>query len=185
MKRIWFLLSALTCAGCASSGGGTTTGPAATEVKRGVEGTRAVVQHGGLVTQTFPSATEAQVWAAVQATYEELRLKITDRGPGQQVASQGQRLVRLADRRASYWVDCGRDLSGPVADAAQVLLNVVSGVGTEGGSVTLGTRVDAEARNRGGLEGVRECTSTGALEKLIAERTAERLGGGGGGVPPS
>lgn len=182
MKRTRLLLSVLACAGCASSGGGTAALPSSPEVRRGVEGTRAVVQHGGLVTQAFPSATEAQVWAAVQATYDELRLKVTARGPGQQVASQGQRLVRLAEHRASYWVDCGRDFSGPVADAAQVLLNVVSGVGTEGGAVVLGTRVDAEARNRGGVEGVRECTSTGALEKLIAERTAERLGGRSGGA---
>jgi hypothetical protein len=150
-------------------------------MRRGVEGTQAVVQHGTAVTHTFASATPTQVWSALQATWDELELKITGRGPGRQVASQGQRLVRLNGRRASYWVDCGRDLSGPVADDARVLLNVASAVGTADGATALSTQVDAEARNRGGLEGVRECRSTGALEKLIAEKISERLSGG---TPP-
>ncbi len=163
---------------CASPGGD--GGPAAAappELRRGIAGTGAVVQHGVAVADTFPSASTGEVFNALTTAYEELGLTITARVPGGQVASQGHRLVRLDGRRASWWVDCGLDLSGPVADDARVLINVVSVVGAAGGGTILDTRVDAEAHVRGAAEGVRECASTGKLEALLAERVAGRLEG--------
>ncbi len=135
------------------------------------------MQHGRLVTDTFPSVGAQRLFGALAATYEELGLAITERVPGSQVASQGQRLVRLDGRRASWWVDCGQDLSGPIADDARVVLNVVSAVSAAGDGATLETRIDAEAHARGNMEGVRECTTTGKLEALLAEKVSGRLGG--------
>lgn len=163
--------------GCAAPGAsGAAASPPTPEMRRGVAGTGAVVQHGVAVTDTFPSTSRMELFRAVTGAYQELGLGITARIPGSQVASQGHRLVRLDGRRASWWVDCGRDLSGPVADDARVLLNVVSVVAASGGSATLTTRVDAEAHARGAAEGVRECSTTGRLEALLAEKAAGRPG---------
>jgi len=147
-------------------------------MRRGVEGTQAVVQHGNPVSDSFPSTSTAALLAAVSDAYAALGLDVTARVGGSQIASQGHRLVRLAQKRASWWVDCGSDLSGPIADAARVLLNVVSTVRPAGEGAVLDTRVDAEARTRGNVEGVRECTSTGRLEALLAEEVRTRRGGG-------
>jgi len=166
------LAGALLAVGCASGG----TPAPAPELRRGVEGTQAVVQHGNPVAEPFPSTSTRMLLAAVSDAYAALGLDVTARVAGSQIASQGHRLVRLAERRASWWVDCGTDFSGPVADASRVLLNVVSSVRPAGTGALLDTRVDAEARTRGGVEGVRECTSTGRLEALLAEEVRKRVG---------
>ncbi|MCG6955729.1 MAG: hypothetical protein LJF04_07035 [Gemmatimonadetes bacterium] len=44
-----------------------------------------------------------------------------------------------------------------------------------GGGTDVGTKLNAEARYRGSLEGVRDCTSTGKLETFIVQRLQEHL----------
>lgn len=164
---------------CAASGGGQGAPPA--DIRRGVEGTERVVLHEQPGSVPV-AATLAATFEAVGAVFEDLGLEPNIRLPREgRIAAEGRRLVRLAERRASYWVDCGADLSGTVADNAQVLLTLDAAVTSPGGSVSvLLVRVDAEARARGGMEGVRECRSTGRLEALVAERVRARVGGGGG-----
>ena len=185
MKRSWpaaalILSNLLSTPACASPGGTGGASPSAVEpieVRRGVEGsTETVIQRGralgGIVEAPLPA-----VFAALQVTYEELGLTVTIRVPAEgRIGSEGRRLVRLSGRRASHWVDCGSDLSGPVADQAHVLVTVLSALhAAEGGRTLVATRVDAEARTRGGIEGVRDCTSTGRLEALIHQSLLERL----------
>lgn len=179
MRRRAALGAAALVTACASGGGGNPPPPR--EILRGVEGTERVIEHGRVESAPV-TAPPAAVFEAVAAVLDELDLEITTRVPREgRLASEGNRLVRLAGRRASHWVDCGSTLNGPVADAAQVLLSLDVVVTSPGGSVSvLAVRVDAEARARGGLEGVRECTSTGRLEALLTEQVRQRLGDGGG-----
>ena len=161
--------------GCASGSAGAGAPPL--EVVRGVEGTERIVQTGQVETGRFP-APPAAVFSAVEAVLEELELSVTTRSPAEGLlASEGQRLVRLAGRRASNWVDCGSTITGRVADEAQVLLSVTAVVAPAEGGTDMALRVDAEALNRGTVEGVRECTSTGRLESLLTERVRTRLSG--------
>lgn len=171
----WARVAALLAlAGCAPGAGAPAS--AAPEVVRGVEGTERVVQRGREVSAPVTAPTAA-VFAAVEAVYEELDLKVTDRVPRDgRVTAEDRRLVRLAGRRASDYVDCGSTFSGPVADNAQVLLIVTSVVAPGTGGSVLMMRVDAQAQPRGGVEGVRECTSTGRLEALVLERVRDRAG---------
>ncbi|MEZ4425201.1 MAG: hypothetical protein R3E98_17520 [Gemmatimonadota bacterium] len=162
------------CAGAASA-----PPPGAPEIRRGVEGTERVVQRGQALTAVYP-VPRATAWTAMQTLLTELEIQPTTVSPGDgRLFADGFRIVRLADRRASVWVDCGTDLNGPVADAAQVLGTlrlVASPEGAEGTRISI--QFDAEARARGGMEGVRSCTSTGRLEERIFQTLSERLGAG-------
>jgi len=144
-----------------------------------VEGTRRIAPQGQPIGAGV-AAPPADAFAVLDSVYAEIGLDVTTRNPREgMVASAGHRLVRLNDRRASYWVDCGTSISGPVADESQVLVNVTSVVTpVAGGGALLTTRVDAEARARGTMEGFRDCTSTGRLEALLLEQVRGRLGGG-------
>ena len=165
------LATVVSLSGCAA--GSVTPAP---EIVRGVEGTERVVQRGQEVAFAVEAPVTA-VFAAVEAVYEELELKVVDRVPREGlVAGEDRRLVRLAGRRASDYVDCGSTFSGPVADNAQVQLVATSVVTPSGGGSALVVRVDAQAQPRGGVEGVRECTSTGRLEALLLERVRARTG---------
>jgi len=172
---------------CASSGATGAPTPIATrgedtatpvQLRRGVEGTQTVVQKGAPLGGIVDGSVQ-RAWAALQAAYDDVGLTVTTRVPANgMLASVEQRLVRLNGRRASFYVDCGSDLSGPVADDAQVLLTVTSAVqaGADGTTI-VGTRVDAEARPRGRVEGVRDCTSTKRLETLILQKVREGVKG--------
>jgi len=169
----------LVLGGCASPGPSATTpvaAPGPVELRRGIDGTQTVIQHGAVVTATVDARLQP-AWTALQAAYEDLGIKVTVRDPmARQLGSEGLRLVRLAGRRASYYVDCGSDLSGPIADNARVLVTVLTALQTRsGGTTDVGTRVTAEARYRGSLEGVRDCTSTGKLEALIVQHLEGHL----------
>jgi len=142
-----------------------------------VAGIERVVQQGPEATSPV-QAPVPEVFAALGTVYEELELNITGRVPREgRITAERRRLTRLAGRRASDYVDCGSTFSGPVADNAEVLLVVTSRVVSGGGGSMLATRVDAEARPRGTMEGVRECSSTGRLEALILEHVNARLAG--------
>lgn len=178
---VWLPACAVLTAACAGSAGTTTASGAAAppeEVLRGVEGSRRVFQHGEAVTADLRVAPAA-VYAVLDSAYADAGLEVTTRVPRElRIASEGRRLMRLAGRRASAYVDCGSTISGPVADEAQVLITVTSAVspGPGGGSV-LTTRVDAEARARGTMEGYRDCASTGGIEELLLEQVRGRIGG--------
>lgn len=163
--------------GCAGAASGPPAG--APEIRRGVEGTERVVQRGQALTAVYP-VPRATAWTALQALLTELEIQPTTVSPGDgRLFADGFRVVRLADRRASVWVDCGSDLNGPVADAAQVMANLRLVASSEGaGSTRVSIQFDAEARARGGMEGVRSCTSTGRLEERVFQTLSERLGAG-------
>jgi hypothetical protein len=175
---LWAALALLQGCAPSGSGGGPAPPPAQpVELRRGIGGTQTVVQRGlslgGEVAAPLP-----RTWAALEAAYHDLGIDVTVRVPDEgRLGSVGLRLVRLDGHRASYYVDCGTDLSGPVADDARVLVTVTSGVQAQESGSLVATRLDAEARRRNADEGVRDCTSTGKLEALILEHVRTHLKG--------
>jgi hypothetical protein len=172
------LVGLMALGGCASSGASAPPSPEAqpVELRRGIEGTQTVIQQGAVVTATVDAPMQP-AWTALQAAYGDLGMKVTVRDAmAHQLGSEGLRLVRLADHRASWYVDCGSDLSGPIADNARVLVTVLTALQAHpGGGIDVGTKLNAEARYRGALEGVRDCASTGKLEAAIVQRLQEHL----------
>lgn len=177
LRRSACLYTALLLTACAS---GSTSAPstAPPELRRGVEGTERVVQRGNDVT-SIVAAQRTEVWLALQTILTDLRITPTTVSPSEgRLFADGFRLLRLADRRASAYVDCGTGLNGPVADDSTVLANLRIVVSDHaGGGTEVALQVDAEARPRGGIEGLRSCTSTGRMEDLVFQMLGERLSG--------
>lgn len=118
-----------------------------------------------------------EAWRALRAVYDELELEVTASDPVNRVlAARENRMRRLGGERNSNWVDCGDDVTGPVADKSFITFSVVS-VLTEGSATTteLQIRVQARGMRRDGASGQLICSSEGGLEKEIHERVNLRL----------
>ena len=78
---------------------------------------------------------------------------------------------RLGDTRLSAFINCGNSLTGDNADSYEVTLTVITQVTpVDDGSSRLATRVDAGARPMGTSGNLVACSSTGRLEREMAER---------------
>lgn len=129
--------------------------------------------------ETSVPAPVERVWAAVPAVYEEIGLAGGGllRDGERSFAYRARMPRRLAAKRPSTYVSCGRGMTGNNADEYEVRLFVVtSGAPTETGS-TIGTTVDASATPRGVSGAAVPCTSTGELERLIARALLTAAGG--------
>ena len=121
-----------------------------------------------------------EVWPALQAAYEELELEVTASDPGTgTLAARQNRMRSLGGERNSRWVDCGDDLTGPVADKSYVTFDVVSQLTRASATSTqLVVQVQARGRRRDNASGELICSSTGALEAEIHERVGRRMAPG-------
>jgi hypothetical protein len=88
-------------------------------------------------------------------------------------------MLHSPDQALSTFIDCGSNLSGPVANASRVKLDVISQlVPAQGGRTTVRTTVTASARpNQGTSASVLGCSSTGRLETRINQLQQQRLNG--------
>lgn len=115
-----------------------------------------------------------RAWQALPEVYAALGLS------GAGVISQEQRRFgagpltlprRVNGERVSKFLDCGATVSIPNADAYAVTVQVVTQLAGEGEAGTrVQTVMEAAARPRDTAGNTVDCTSTGALERLIAER---------------
>ncbi|HEV2146892.1 MAG TPA: hypothetical protein VGR37_05800 [Longimicrobiaceae bacterium] len=153
--------------------------PASPELSPGTRDSTLLVNDGTVNIRTsersvavdVPLAAE-QAWAALPAAYEALGL----RGGG----PAGERLFgvpRMEASRAlngvrlSRYLDCGATVSVPNADSYAVTLQVSTRLTPVTGSSTrVETLVQGTARPRDTSGNPVACTSTGALERQIAEK---------------
>lgn len=89
---------------------------------------------------------------------------------------RGRMPARLAGRRPSAYLQCGHSLAGSNADPYEIRLSVVTAVEREGESSRVSTLVVATARPRGVSGNPVPCTTTGELERAIAEALARSAG---------
>jgi hypothetical protein len=85
----------------------------------------------------------------------------------------------LGGKRLSLLLDCGTEpMVGQRADLYDVWISALTTVLPESDSVTVvSTEVEGQARSVGEAGGTIHCTSTGSLEKAIADNLAKRLAG--------
>jgi hypothetical protein len=85
---------------------------------------------------------------------------------------------RIGGRRTSWWVDCGQDVAGPVADEADVTAFISTRIeGVEADLTIVSTGFEANARRRESATGTLHCTTTGRLERRILDGIYARLAG--------
>ncbi len=140
---------------------------------------RDIRNQGQTVTNRVPGSP-GEVWPALRAVYDELSLEVTASDPGIGVlAARQNRMRNLGGVRNSHWVDCGHDLTGPVADKSFITFDVVSQLtGASPTATELVVQLQARGRRRDNASGELICSSEGALEAEIHERLARRLAPG-------
>ena len=118
-----------------------------------------------------------EVWSALRAVYDELELEVTASDPRSGVlAARQNRMRNLGGERNSHWVNCGTDLTGPVADKSFITFDVVSQVARASATATeLQIQLQARGRRRDNASGELICSSEGELEAEIYGRTALRM----------
>jgi len=116
-----------------------------------------------------------QVWKMLPAVYAELGLPVNlfvDRT--HQIGARSARFRgRVGKTRLSQYVSCGADITGEdKANTYEVTLDVMSGIGPlDGGQTNLLTMVTASGRPLATSGEAVRCTSTGALERGLAQLT--------------
>lgn len=173
-------------AGCATPSGGGAAAEDLTSIQLGTtEGEGTATNRSTLTLTNNPTSGEATVpagldrtWTALQAVVSELELPVTrvDDASGNLLV-QG-RMPRVDGKRMSHWFDCGRTMTGPVADQARITMALgfqLEPSGAELTGVSYALRATAEPRYNPGNQ--LACNSEGTLETFILERVAARAGG--------
>jgi hypothetical protein len=116
-----------------------------------------------------------KVWGSLPAAYNALPIPITGLDTANRSVSGSAVANRLFLRRAvSQFVDCGSSITGASADSYPVRFAVQTRVDSLAPSrAMITTRLDATASTSGGSK---RCSSSGALENLIAKQVKELLG---------
>ena len=179
--RFGLPLLALAALACAPPPPGAEPMPAGPSDRVGRGGTRGAIlieNERGVLTDVVDAPVD-QVWSALTQVYRDLELPVSMQSfPDGSIVAEAFRLTRIDGRRASRWVDCGTDMTGPVADDATVTAFVASVIdAAPAGDTRIRTQVEASARRRDSATGDLHCTTTGRLEALIVERIQARLGG--------
>jgi len=150
------------------------------------EGKRAVIfddKVGTIRTDANPAGTAVavaltpdQAWEAIKAVYAEVGIEV--KYLNRPVGELGNRDVmlsrRLGTERISRYLDCGTDnFSGLQADAYPVRASLVTTMSPQGTNTSIQTKFGGTMTKPGAFATV-HCTSTGALELLIAVAVARR-----------
>lgn len=132
---------------------------------------------GGMLSDVVGAPT-AEVFAAAQAVYEELGIPTPGADTRLLIIANPSFAAprRLADKRLSAFLGCGRGITGPNADSFRVTMNIHTSIAPEGDGSRLGTQIQATATNpRGTSNAVMLCTSTFALERRILAEVRARV----------
>lgn len=178
MQRVTLCTMIVVSAGCASSphpAERTTdervTISAPTGVVADMNLTRSQYVGGGVV-----PAARAEVWALLPAVYEELGLPApaADRSSWT-VAVQRHSIRRtLGRQRLSSFLECGRDMTGELADTHRITLSVRTWLENSGtASTAVHSMIEATATSVEGRAGSSTCSTRGELERRILEAVRE------------
>lgn len=182
MKRILVFLTALALAGCAGT-------PSTSERPRPFEEDpeRGSVAYGATVLDlvqadettyaTSPLPADL-LWEHLPKVFLGLGFDVQDLvtyDPNRQrMAVANQRVRRLGGQRMSRLLDCGRSLTGEMADKGQVYVYLTTWLEPVEDGTRIHTRFEATAREGGTSRSPTKCWSTGRLERLIVDRTQQR-----------
>jgi hypothetical protein len=122
-------------------------------------------------------------WSKIAAVYAELGLPVnTYVDASRQIGAKGVRVRRqLSKIRLSQLVQCGADLTGEdKANSYEITLDVATAVGgTPDGQTQIVTMLTANGRAMATSSDPVRCTSTGQLEKRIANALLVKAGTAG------
>jgi hypothetical protein len=121
-------------------------------------------------------APRESVWAALPRVYAELGISpetiVAERWL---VGNRDLRVRRIAGVRASRFLDCGKNpIGAPNANTATLHLEIATRLEGIGDGTEMSTTLIGRARPRTGGSSEIQCTTTGQLEALIAERLEAR-----------
>lgn len=129
---------------------------------------------GAARSDTLPE-TPDKLWPLLEPVYDSLAIPVRVRNPEAGVLGSVDFSAtrRLGDQRLSLYLDCGRTITGSMADQGEITMTVVTQIrpadlSGDRGRVT--TLVKGTARQHGLSSSQTDCTSTGRLEHLIATR---------------
>jgi hypothetical protein len=134
-----------------------------------------------VVADAVPAPAD-RVWRVLPAVYQELGLAVTRADEDHRLLGSQQavpRTKRILGMRMSELLQCGRTPLGlPAADAYDVTLIVATDVLTAGReSSTIRSVVEGRARDPVSSSTPANCTSTGKLERAIADDAVLRTRG--------
>ncbi len=134
----------------------------------------------GAVARRVVQAPPDRTWAVLGGVYVQLDIPVAVSDAAElQLGNAGYSANRVDGARMNRYVDCGANLSGPLANLHQVTLTVVTQLApAEEGGTEVVTFLDAYAKPRSVSGNPIHCQSRGRLEALIGERIAEALGVG-------
>jgi hypothetical protein len=170
-------LISVSLAGCASGGSTQTRMPTTGSFVEDRD-----VRSEAVAMDMIIPASPVRTWEALQAVFADLELEVTGLDPASRlISSRNQRIRRLGGERNSEWVDCGRDVTGPVADRAFVDMDVTAVIeDADANASRLAVQVQARGLRRDGGSGGLVCNSRNRLEFRIRDMILERLGAAGG-----
>ena len=126
-------------------------------------------------------AAEAEVvWSVLGGVYAQLDIPVEVSNPRtMQIGNLGYSARRVGGDRMNTFVDCGSDLSGPLANLFEITLMVTTTLTSKGENGTeVLTVVDAWGKPRAVSGNPVHCQSRGVLELRVAREVAEALGVG-------
>ena len=178
-------LCTVVSAACAS-GSGTGERPTGTQVSLGTaeaEGTATTnrnftLTHDPTTGEALVDASLPRTWAALEAMVTRNELPVTEAEPGAGRLVVRGALPRLDGARMSRWFDCGRDMTGSMADRS----TIEAVIGFQLSPVTaertrIAWTIQAEARPRYNSDNRIACNPRDALDDYLLDQ----LQGGPGG----
>ena len=123
-------------------------------------------------------AAEAEVvWSVLGGVYAQLDIPVEVSNPRtMQIGNLGYSARRVGGDRMNTFVDCGSDLSGPLANLFEITLMVTTTLTSKGENGTeVLTVVDAWGKPRAVSGNPVHCQSRGVLDLRVAREVAEAL----------
>jgi len=119
-----------------------------------------------------------RVWGALKSAFDSLAIPVSSVDPATHTMRNAALRIRrrLGDVAVSKYINCGNTQSANAADSYEVILTIAAHVQpTESGMSELATSVDAQGRPITLASEYTRCTSTGLLEKRLAQLVTAQL----------
>lgn len=131
----------------------------------------------GVGARTIQVAPEL-AWRVLGGVYSEMDIPVSASNPQtMQLGNGGYSARRIGGKRMNSFIDCGSDLSGPLANQLEITLTVSTKLtAKEEGATEVLTTLDAWGKPRAVSGNPMHCQSRGVLELDIAKAVAEALG---------